>query len=417
MLEYSIAVIGAGPSGMMAAIIASGFKKDIVLLEKNDSSGKKLLLSGKGRCNLTNIADLDNFLEHFSSTGLFLRSGFEQFFNSELMKFFEDEGLKLKIERGGRVFPLNDKSKSILDVLKKKLKEQNVDVFNNSIVRALREETGEWFIELAGSKVIKARRVILATGGASYPLTGSTGDGFKIAQELGHKIIPLRPGLAPLETAEDWVQGLAGLSLKNIRISFSQGKKNISSEIGEMIFTHFGVSGPLVLELSSKIVDWFSDGGSVLLRIDLKPGLTEDELDNRLIRDFEDFGNKNFKNVLKELLPNKLIDVCLKITAIPAFKKANQISSRERKMLRDFLKGFSLVITKVRPLEEAIVTRGGVSTKEINPRTMESRINKGLYFCGEIIDVDADTGGYNLQAAFSTGYLAGKCAAESLNHA
>lgn len=402
---------------MMAAISAAGPNKDVILLEKNSSLGKKLLISGKGRCNLTNIGDLDNFLAHFSQTGAFLRSAFAQFFNEQLIAFFEEAGLKLKTERGGRVFPVNDKSSAVLSVLKNKLAALKVNLQYNSQVKDLRQNAGGWAIELANSKIIRAKKVILATGGASYPLTGSTGEGFKIAQRLKHTIIPLRPGLVPLEIKEVFYPSLSGLSLKNVRIFFLKGKKKIGSEVGEMLFTHFGASGPLILELSSKIADWFSEGGEINLRIDLKPGLTEEQLNNRLLRDFKDFGGRNFKNVLIELLPKKLIDICLRICKIAPYKKANQISSLERRRLIGFLKGFSLVVTKVRPLEEAIVTKGGVSTKEINPKTMESLINQGLYFCGEIIDVDADTGGYNLQAAFSTGFLAGKSAAESLIYA
>ncbi|MDP2939572.1 MAG: NAD(P)/FAD-dependent oxidoreductase [Candidatus Omnitrophota bacterium] len=415
MEGYSIAVIGAGPAGMMSAITAANFTSNVVLLEKNESLGKKLLISGKGRCNLTNIGSLDNFLEHFSSTGEFLRSAFNEFFNTQLLEFFEKEGLRLKIERGGRVFPINDKSSAVLAILRKELKRLNVHLLYEAGVKDLRKELLSWFIELSDSKVIKARRVILATGAASYPLTGSTGDGFKIAAKLGHTIVPLRPGLVPLETKESWVRDLAGLSLKNIRISISQADKKISSEIGEMIFTHFGVSGPLVLELSSKVIDWFSNSKQLTLKIDLKPGLTEEQLNNRLIRDFTNFGNRSLKNLLKEFLPKRLIDICVEDCGIAANKKANQISSPERDNLIKFFKGWSLTLTRPRPLSEAIITKGGVCTKEINPRTMESRLHEGLYFCGEIIDIDADTGGYNLQAAFSTGYLAGKNAAESLN--
>ncbi len=400
---------------MMAAIFAAGIKKSVVLLEKNSSLGKKLLISGKGRCNLTNSGDLDDFLRHFSQTGEFLRSAFAHFFNTELMKFFEEEGVKLKLERGGRIFPLSDDSKVILAALVKKLKQKNVHILFNSEVKNLSKEGRRWIIELSDRKIVKAEKVILATGGASYPLTGSTGDGFRIAQKLGHKIIPIRQGLVPLETAESWIRELAGLSLKNVRVSFSQGKKKISSEIGEMIFTHFGISGPLIMELSSKIIDWFNDGAPVVLEIDLKPGLSEEQLGKRLLRDFEEFGSRNFKNVLKELLPQKLIDICIEITGIAAFKKANQVTFQERKIIIGFLKNFCLTITKARPLAEAIITKGGVSIKEIDPKTMESHLHKGLYFCGEIIDVDADTGGYNLQAAFSTGCLAGKSVAESLN--
>ncbi len=415
MQEFSIAVIGAGASGIMAAIYAANSARGVILIERNSSLGKKILISGKGRCNLTNSQDLPTFLGHFSETQEFLRSAFGEFFNTELIKFFEDAGLKLKTERGGRVFPFNDNSKSVLDVLKNKLESRDVNLLYNCRVMNIQRAGAAWLVKLSDASSLKAKRVILATGGLSYPLTGSTGDGFQIAKELGHKIIPLRPGLVPLDTKEPWVRDLSGLTLKNVEVSVLLGRKKITCGIGEMIFTHFGVSGPLILELSSKIIDWLNDAKSVTLKIDLKPGLTEEELNNRLIRDFEDFGSRCCKNVLKELLPNNLIEVCLRITGIPALKKANQVTAQERRKLMDFLKGFSLTVTKARPIEEAVITKGGVSIKEIDPKTMESRLHRGLYFCGEIIDVDADTGGYNLQAAFSTGRLAGKSAAESLN--
>jgi predicted Rossmann fold flavoprotein len=370
------------------------------------------LISGKGRCNLTNFGELDDFLENFSKTGEFLRSAFAKFFNTDLIGFFEAKGLKLKTERGGRVFPQTDDANSVLKVLKNYLEENKVKIiYNKKVVNVWKD--AQFGVELSDGTLFFAKKLIIATGGKSYLLTGSTGDGFKFARNLGHTIIDLRPGLVALETKEDWVKDLQGLSLKNVRIKFSQEKKKVESEIGEMIFTHFGVSGPLVLELSGLVVGWLS--GQVRMSIDLKPGLTYEQLDARLIRDFRNQGAKNYKNVLADLLPKKLIDCFIMLSGVLDNRKANQITNVERKKILALMKNFELTITKSRPIEEAIITRGGISTKEIDPRTMQSRIIPGLYFCGEIIDVDASTGGYNLQAAFSSGYLAGEAAARSLN--
>ncbi len=397
---------------MMAAIRAGQLKKQVLLIEKNNRLGQKLLISGKGRCNITNIQELDGFISNFSHTGEFLRSAFAKFFNNELMKFLETKGLRLKTERGGRVFPKDDRSDSVLKVLKSYLDENRTMIVYNSPVTDIKVgKNGEFSVELKDKGVFKAAKLILATGGLSYPLTGSTGDGFAFARGLGHRIVDLRPGLVPFETKEHWVRDLQGLSLKNVRIEFSSGKKSIVSAIGEMLFTHFGVSGPLILELSSKVVDWLNETKNpVKLSIDMKPGLSQEQLDRRLIRDFESQGSKIYKNLLAELLPAKLIDVFVKVSGIPPNKKANQLTQEDRRRILRLLKDFSLTITRPRPIEEAIVTRGGVSTKEIDPRTMQSRLVKGLYFCGEIIDVDAVSGGYNLQAAFSTGFLAGESA-------
>jgi len=405
---------------MMAAIRAGGLGKDVLLIEKNNKLGQKLLISGKGRCNLTNSGELDNFLDNFSKTKEFLRSAFAKFFNTDLIRFFESKGLKLKTERGGRVFPQTDDANSVLKVLKSYLEENNVKIiYNKKVVNIWKG--AQFGVKLSDGTLFFAKKLILSTGGKSYPLTGSTGEGFKFARDLGHTIVDLRPGLVPLEVLERWAKDLQGLSLKNVRIKFLQGKNKIESEIGEMLFTHFGVSGPLILELSGQVVDWINDqvakgsSGQVKMSIDLKPGLTNEQLDNRLQRDFKNQGAKIYKNVLADLLPKKLIDCFVKLSGVSENKKANQITNIERKKILELMKDFKLTITKSRPIEEAIITRGGVSTREIDPRTMQSRIIPGFYFCGEIIDVDASTGGYNLQAAFSTGYLAGETAARSLN--
>lgn len=415
MQRYKILIIGGGPAGMMAAIRAAQFCGRICLLEKNNGLGKKLLISGKGRCNLTNIGDIDDFLRNFSQTGEFLRDAFNALSNTALMDFFEENGLKLKAERGGRVFPDNDRSAAVLQILKSGLQSKNIEIIYNSPAQSIINKDNLWQITLKDNNVIAGQKLILATGGASYTATGSDGFGFKLAKGLGHQLIPIRPGLVPLEVKEDFVYGLSGLSLKNVAVSFNQGKNKWQSEIGEMLFTHFGVSGPLILEGSSKIIDWLNNKEAITLRIDFKPGLTDEQLRERLMRDLKNMGSKAFKNILKELLPNKLIDVFILFSNIPADKKANQITQKERMLMGKLLKNFCLTITRPRPLDEAIVTKGGVSVKEINPKTMESRLNPGLYFAGEIIDVDASTGGYNMQAAFSTGWLAGENAAKSLH--
>ncbi len=415
MEKYDIIIVGGGPAGLLAAIRAAQIVKKVIILEKKNSPGKKLLISGKGRCNLTNAVDTDGFLENFGKTREFLRSAFSALSNKDLIAFFENKGVKLKTERGNRVFPESDRSSSILNSLKFEVRLEGVKILCNSRVSVIEKKQGSFRIVLEDGKSFSAKKAILACGGLSYPDTGSTGDGYKIAESLGHKIIPLQPGLVPLETQERWVKDISGLSLKNVQIKLLTEKKPIVSEIGEMLFTHFGLSGPLVLTLSGKVAELLSNCKSpVKLTIDLKPALTAEKLNSRLIRDFKALGVKSYKNVLKELLPGKLVDVFVKLSGIDRRKQVSQITAKERKKISSLLKALPLTITKSRPIEEAIVTKGGVSTKEINPRTMESKLIEGLYFCGEVIDVDANTGGYNMQAAFSTGFLAGESAAKSL---
>ncbi|MCX5710946.1 MAG: NAD(P)/FAD-dependent oxidoreductase [Candidatus Omnitrophica bacterium] len=406
-----IIVVGAGPAGMMAAIRATALGSSVIILEKKSISGNKLLISGKGRCNLTNACDLDSFLKRFSKSGQFLRDAFKKFFNKELIDFFESRGLKLKVERQERVFPVTDRSNSILDVLKDELRKNRAEIEVKSEVKEIQIKNGQVAgVVLADGRTIFADKVIVATGGVSYPFTGSDGEGLKIAKKLGHTVTDLVPGLVPLESKQDYPRELEGLTLKNIRIIFSDGAKKIESEVGELVFTSFGISGPLVLTLSGTISEWLKAGKSVSVKIDLKPALTQEQVDNRLLREFAANPKKSIHNTLKELLPIRLIDCFLRILNIVSNKKTGEINQKERKGMVLLLKGLSLDIIKTRPIEEAMITRGGVSLKEINPRTMESRIIKGLYFAGEIIDVDADTGGFNLQAAFSTGYLAGESA-------
>jgi len=407
-----VIVVGAGPAGMMAAIRASQFKQEVLLIEKNSLPGNKLLLSGKGRCNITNNCNLDSFLERFSGNGQFLRDAFKKFFNRELIEFFRERGLVLKTERQERVFPVTDRSASIVEVLRRELAQDQVKQIYNSCVTGLQVKSGRIEgVRLESGKVIAADKVILATGGVTYSFTGSTGDGLIWAQDTGHKIIPIRPGLVALETRKGNFKLPQGLTLKNIKLKFLSAKKEIISEIGELVFTDFGISGPLVLTLSGRIADWIMEKQKITVEIDLKPALSEEQLDSRLLREFDSLSRKNLDNVLKELLPLSLVKVFLGRLKISPDKKANQVTQEERRAIIKLLKGFSLEIKCTRPLEEAMITQGGVSLKDINPRTMESRRVKGLYFCGEMIDIDADTGGFNLQAAFSTGYLAGESAA------
>jgi len=399
---------------MMAAIRARALAQEVTLLEKKNTLGNKLLLSGKGRCNLTNTQDLPDFLKRFSKNGDFLRDAFKKFFNQELISFFKERGLQFKIERQMRVFPQSDRSSSILSILENELHKTGVQVICHSKVTSVIVSGGQARgVLLENGQNILGDRVILACGGASYSFTGSDASGIKIAKKLGHEIVPLQAGLVPLDVKQNYIQKLEGLTLRNIRIKFTDGKREIPSEIGEMIFTSSGISGPLVITLSGKVIDLLAPGKTVSADIDLKPALTVLQLDARLLREFKLNSKKSIKNALKELLPLRLIKVFIELCGIDLLKKCSQITQKERESIIACLKSLRLEISKPRPIEEGMVTRGGVGLKQIDPRTMESRLVKGLYFCGEMIDVDADTGGFNLQAAFSTGYLAGESAALS----
>ena len=412
MNEKRIVVVGGGPAGMMAAIRAGELRQNVTLIEKKPVLGKKLLLSGKGRCNLTNACDLASFIKRFSRNGQFLRDAFNKFFNLDLMRFFEQRGLKLKTERQLRVFPQTDRSDSVEEVLKKELNKNKVKIIYRAIMKDIfMQDNKIKGVLLADGSIISADRLILATGGVSFAFTGSTGEGLDIARKLGHRIVGLRPGLVPLETRQHYPKLLEGLTLKNISLRFSDTKRQIESEIGELLFTSFGISGPLVLSLSGQIVDWLEDCNTIYVEIDLKPALAKEQLRERLLREFKLNSKKAIKNTLKALLPKRLVDVFIDIAQILPDKKVSQITQKERESLVTLFKAMRLDITKSRPIDEAMITRGGVSLKDINPRTMASRLIKGLYFAGEIIDIDADTGGFNLQAAFSTGYLAGESAA------
>jgi len=425
-----IIVVGAGPAGLMAAIRAGQLKQEVTLIEKNAFAARKLLLSGKGRCNLTNTCELNSFLGRFSANGQFLRDAFKKFFHPHLISFFQQRGLKLQAERQQRVFPQAGRSDSVLEVLKKELTAQKVKVLYKTEVKdILLENKCAKAVALADKKIIPADKIILACGGSSYSFTGSDSSGIKLAKKLGHHIVALKPGLVPLVARQAYLKSLEGLTLKNIRLKFtpapiaikhklntqlvrgfSYGRQEIVSDIGELLFTDFGISGPLVLSLSARVVDWLSENKKVFAEIDLKPALSEEQLDARLLREIKAGARKDLQNMFKALLPQRLTGVVLALLKINPHKKANQLTLTERRGISRLLKGWRLDIAGARPLEEAMVTRGGVSLKEVNPRTMESRLVKGLYFCGEMLDVDADTGGFNLQAAFSTGYLAGESA-------
>jgi len=411
--EYDIAVIGAGAAGTMAAIRSSQLNKKVVLIERNDSIGKKILMTGKGRCNITNSAPVDTFIEKFGRQGNFLRSAFFAFFNDDLIDFFRSKGLEMKVERQGRVFPATDSARSITEVLARYLSENHVDIRYNTRVSNLKQKKECFELGLEPGGILRAKKVILATGGASYKSTGSTGDGFCIAEGLGHVVVPLKAALVPLKTMEPWVKDLQGLSLENVRILFECGKKKITSSVGELIFTHFGVSGPLVLDMSGDMVAMLEGHKEARLFIDLKPGLKPEQLESKLMHKFSIKGTTAIKNLLKDLLPLRLIDVFIRLLDIGPNTRASQITQKVRRSLVSLLKAFPLTITGPLPLEEAMVTAGGVATRQIDPRTMESKIVPGLYFAGEIIEGAASSGGYNLQQAFSTGYLAGEKAAHA----
>jgi predicted Rossmann fold flavoprotein len=411
--SYDIAVIGAGAAGSMAAIRAGQLSKRVILLERNEIIGKKILMTGRGRCNLTNSGKLDTFIEKFGQRpGQFLRNAFYAFSNEDVMDFFRSNGLELKSERQGRVFPLSDNARSVTQVLEKCLKENKVDVRYKVRIRELRKEGENFILDTDGSPVT-AEKVILATGGASYKDTGSTGDGFQIAQTLGHAILPLWPGLVPLKTKEAWVKEVQGLTLKNIRLIFIAGRKKVTSDVGELLFTHFGVSGPLILDMSADIVRLLAEEKEIKLLIDLKPGIDSSGMENKLLREIKEHGGREIKTMLAEALPLKLAPLILRLVDIDPHKKIHQMNKDDRRKLAKILKELPLTITGSLALEEAMVTCGGVSIKDINPRTMESRIVPGLYFAGEVIEGGSPSGGYNLQQAFSTGYLAG----ESATHA
>ena len=398
-----VIVIGAGPAGIMAAIHASK-KHNVTILDGNDRIGKKLFITGKGRCNVTNSKDISEFFDYIPGNPHFLYSALYSYTNEDTMNFFENIGIKLKVERGGRVFPMSDKSSDIIKGLSIGLKESNVQVkLNSKVTNIIYDANKIVGVEINNSTKLYGDYFIIATGGASYPLTGSRGEGQKFAKKLGHTIIELKPSLVPIELNEPWLKDLMGLSLKNISLSILKNNKVLYKNQGEMLFTNYGISGPLVLSGSRYV----KNEGSYEASIDLKPALNESELDKRIQKDFLKYQNKEFKNALDDLLPKKLIPLIINLSNIPLDKKVNVITKEERKKLLHILKDLRVKIKGLRPIEEAIVTAGGVNTLEIDPSTMKSKIISNLSFAGEVIDVDAFTGGYNVQIALSTGYIAG----------
>ncbi len=414
---YDVVVIGAGAAGMIAAGKAAESGARTLLLEKKERPGRKLSITGKGRCNLTNASLMQTFMQHFGSGGKFLRSAFHRFSNQDLMVFFNKLGMPTVVERGERVFPSSQSAEDVVNTLTRWIKNKEVRLKTGVKVRQIltsnKQVIGvEYDRSKSWSEVCQAKTVIIATGGASYPATGSSGDGFELASSLGHQITQIYPGLVPLETNGDTALRLQGLTLRNVTVSVWIEQKKKYEAFGEILFTHFGLSGPVVLTLSPKIVKALLHKYTVSLCIDLKPALDKRKLENRLLRDIEKQGNQKMKNFLQGLLPKKLIPVCLEQTGISAEKIGNQLLVEERRKLRNWLKEFTFTIIGYRSFEEAIITVGGIKLDEVDPKTMGSKLISGLYLAGELLDIYADTGGYNLQAAFSTGWVAGKSAAD-----
>ena len=406
-----IIVIGGGASGMMSAIQAAAGGANVTLLEKMPRVGRKLSITGKGRCNLTNAADVSEVVKNIPGNGKFLFSALKKFSPVDTVNFFNRLGVVTKIERGGRVFPASDDASEVIDALLRQLAIVGVDVRTNSPVTEIIAEDRKVRGVVVGGKVLTADAIILATGGASYPATGSTGDGFRFARRLGHNVTELLPALVPLETEEDFVKDLQGLSLRNVRVKLLADGRKVAEVFGEMLFTHFGVSGPIILTLSRQAARLLAESRFVEVEINLKPALTPEQLDARILRDFDKFKRRTIKNSLGELLPSKLIPIILDQTYLDEDRRVDDITQAERRRLVEVLRGLSLTITKTRPLAEAIVTSGGVSVKEIDPRTMQSKLVEGLFIVGEVADVDGFTGGFNLQAAWAMGYVAGTSAA------
>lgn len=411
MKGRKIIVVGGGAAGLIAAGQAAEAGAESLLLEKMTRCGRKLSITGKGRCNITNIAEMTDFLEHFGKQGSFLRHVFSRFFTRELMDFLEGLGLDLITERGGRVFPASGHAPDVVAVLLQWLERCGVNIQSASAVERLVLKNGRITGVVSHGRELPCNAAILATGGASYPATGSTGDGYRLAASAGHTLVPVRPALVPLETAGNQAARMAELRLRNIKVAMIVSDRKAREAFGELEFADFGVTGPVVLTLSGEAVDAMGEGKRVVLSIDLKPALDEKKLDARLLRDFASRGKEEISSVLRGLLPRQMVPVCLDLTKIQPDRLASQVSTKERTRLRSWLKDFRLEVTGHRPFSEAIVTAGGVDTREVDHKTMESRLTKGLYMAGELLDIHADTGGYNLQAAFSTGWLAGRSAA------
>lgn len=407
-----VIVVGGGAAGMFAAIAAAKNGHQVTLYEKNEKLGKKIFITGKGRCNITNAADMEELFDAVVTNSKFLYSSFYGYTNQNVIDFFEDAGVPVKIERGNRVFPISDHSSDVIHALEREMKKVGVKVCLNTEVKSVEAEKGKFNkVVLKDTTTQTADACIVATGGLSYRSTGSTGDGFRFAENVGHKVTQCFPSLVPMETKEPWICELQGLSLRNVEAKILDGKKELYKDFGEMLFTHFGVSGPLIISASSYVGKKFMDKNGqkkeLTLEIDLKPALTEEQLDQRVLRDFEENHNRQFKNAITKLFPTKLIPVMLELSGIDPEKKVNSIEKEERKQFVHLIKHFRMTLTGLRDYPEAIITKGGVNVKEIDPGTMESKLVKGLYFAGEVLDLDALTGGFNLQIAWSTGYAAG----------
>ncbi|HOP08060.1 MAG TPA: NAD(P)/FAD-dependent oxidoreductase [candidate division Zixibacteria bacterium] len=406
-----VIVIGGGAAGLMAAAEAARCGAPVVILEKMTRPGRKLRITGKGRCNLTNIAEKREFISHFGPQGKFLHQAFARFFSDDLVKLMKSFGVTVKTEENGKVFPEGDSATAVVDALVDQAARLGVVTRTNCAVESILSEGESISVQVADGEILPASAVILATGGASYPATGSTGDGYRLAASLGHTIVPTRPALVPLETSGPEAAELQGLSLQDVRATILVDDKRVAHRVGDMLFTHFGVSGPIILSLSLSAVDALAAGQQVKVVIDLQPTLDEASLDACLLRDIQEHGQRQLQTLLKNLLPNRMIPLCCRHTGVSGEKPANQITGEERKRLRRWLKGFMLEIRGHRGYNEATVTAGGVSLKEVNPKTMASKRVPGLFFAGEVLDINGDTGGYNLQAAFSTGWVAGHAAA------
>ena len=404
-----VIIIGGGASGLMAGVAASRNCSNVTIYDGNDKLGKKMYITGKGRCNLTNACDISDYFENIVSNGKFLYSALYGFTNDDVIRFFEENGCPIKIERGNRAFPRSDKSSDVIKTLERYIRDNGVNVvLNTKVQRILTDDNCVAGVKLADGTTDYADNVIIATGGLSYKETGSTGDGLAFAEELGHTVTSIRPALVPFNVKEDYIRAMQGLSLRNVTLSIYNGRKRIYDDFGEMLFTHFGVSGPLVLSASSIVGKQTSD--TLMGVVDMKPALSDKQLDDRIIRDINTNRNKEIKALVSGLVPAKMVDVIIDMLNVDSHLKLNELTKAARKELVNLLKNFTFTITGLRDYNEAIITQGGVSVDEINPSTMESLIVSGLYFAGEVIDVDALTGGYNMQIAFSTGYLAGASA-------